>query len=480
MVLFGRISLKKLLVLALILLNIFMFLLVRLRLNQGHEDAVSAVQDGSSRSPGPPSRRHVISVSKVKGYERSVNVSVDSVWYRRSLATSDKWVSVDFDSSVWLWKAGYLCNRYCKPKREIVVFGLKQSGHVAVGQYAFVRYKAANECVPLHSSAIARASSLGSRIFSKNGDGELQLEPHLWTGLLQRSSGIPLSITFTARQKCRQPLWNTETLVHHIDQNPLQDLKAIGICNPDVLQLNASLQEARKIIEWIEMNKLLGVEHFTLYVAGWQQLRHEYPDVAKVLKQYVREDMLKIVKWGNEKGNNLMRAVECLYRNYDKVSRVIVASVNELVVPRRHSNLHQMISSLKLNRCRVIRFFTTQWFRSEMDSPRNVSSNSYCSSEQIPYFLEQTTRYQHPSKDKRTWAILVEPLCLSNAVQLIAQFFNDKEVYLVPSHIATRHEYRQTDPLASSQTLQDPVMNSYQSTVIEAVKNRLCPSSVTN
>lgn len=479
-----RLPLRKFL-LVIMFLDIVAFLVVRHRLD-GSPAVVNSQRLGAS-SPADLASRELSAV-ETNEYVGSVNISIEDTTYQQGLVVlkhvhwnttaSDEWVSIGIGSGIWLWKTAYFCNQYCKLGREIVVIGLKKGGLSAVGQYAFIRYRGSNECVPLHSSEIAAPVSLASHISNKKSTNNLQLRPYFWTGLLQHASNIPLSITFSARHKCREQLWNTQLLVHHIDEDPLQVTKKVGLCSPKVLQLNTSLLERRKIIDWIEMNKLLGVERITLYTTGWQQQDH-YPDMARILNSYIHEGLLEVVEWGSPEGSDLMRSVECIYRNYDKVNRVIVSDLNELVVPRGHTDMHQMIRSLRLTQCIVVRFHVTQWFSDEIESSTNSSTrdSTYCPIEGIPIFLQQTVRYQHPTKDSRKWAVLVEPMCLSNAMHLMTQFFTGRDMYLVPSNVATRHQYGQMALPSSANTLRDTIMNTYQSAIREAVQNRLCPST---
>ncbi|XP_049869352.1 uncharacterized protein LOC126369102 [Pectinophora gossypiella] len=101
------------------------------------------------------------------------------------------------------------------------------------------------------------------------------------------------------------------------------------------------------MVEWIEMNRLLGVSHFYMYEGSVTD------QVSCLLSHYQRQGLLTLFPWnlpGPVKHKISTRAQvaalnDCLYRSMSTTGWLLVTDTDELVIPRHHSNLTTLLDS---------------------------------------------------------------------------------------------------------------------------------------
>ncbi|XP_056644663.1 beta-1,4-galactosyltransferase galt-1 [Diorhabda sublineata] len=119
-----------------------------------------------------------------------------------------------------------------------------------------------------------------------------------------------------------------------------------GVCvKPLHFEYNRDLQ----ILEFIEFNRLLGVEHFTFYnhTIGNQ--------VNCILKDYAEKGLVTILPWNLDmvsqkdiRTEGLFASLnDCLYRSMYKFSHILLIDLDEYILPKYNDTLGQMIDHLK-------------------------------------------------------------------------------------------------------------------------------------
>lgn len=103
--------------------------------------------------------------------------------------------------------------------------------------------------------------------------------------------------------------------------------------------------QAPQILEFIELNRILGVQHFTFYnhTIGEQ--------VACILKRYIAEGVVTVLPWKLNMASQkeirtegLFAALnDCLYRSMYKFSHVLLIDLDEFIMPRNNDTLPQLI-----------------------------------------------------------------------------------------------------------------------------------------
>lgn len=101
-----------------------------------------------------------------------------------------------------------------------------------------------------------------------------------------------------------------------------------------------------QLIEFVELNKLLGINHFTFYTgfvgAG----------VNCVLNSYMKQNIASVHAWKLNnfskteiRTENMFAALnDCLYRNMFNSSYIVFIDVDEFIVPRFNTTLLELIA----------------------------------------------------------------------------------------------------------------------------------------
>ncbi len=107
--------------------------------------------------------------------------------------------------------------------------------------------------------------------------------------------------------------------------------------------------DAQALVEFFEMNRILGAEYFTVYT-------HSITDsVSKVLNQYVREGVVEVIDWKINtmtEGHSLFYygqyviMHDCLYRNMHTAKYLHFNDADEVTVPRQDKNWTQLMAKV--------------------------------------------------------------------------------------------------------------------------------------
>jgi len=129
-----------------------------------------------------------------------------------------------------------------------------------------------------------------------------------------------------------------------------------------VSPLNIAYNNHRQLIEWIEVNRLLGAERFVFYNYSTGS------DASAVLRRYEQEGVVRVVQWHLLMPVDVWPPVvprvepaiyyfgqvaalnECLYRNSLSSRFIVFQDVDEILVPRRRLTWLQMIADVSPKR----------------------------------------------------------------------------------------------------------------------------------
>ncbi|XP_073945240.1 uncharacterized protein [Choristoneura fumiferana] len=103
------------------------------------------------------------------------------------------------------------------------------------------------------------------------------------------------------------------------------------------------------LVEWFELNRLLGVSHFYMYN---ESLR---APVACVLERYRREGLVTLLPWNLpfisrleiRTGGQYAAFSDCLYRSMPSAGWLLIIDVDEVVIPQRERTLPALLSALR-------------------------------------------------------------------------------------------------------------------------------------
>lgn len=99
------------------------------------------------------------------------------------------------------------------------------------------------------------------------------------------------------------------------------------------------------MLEFIELNKIMGVEHFTFY-------NHTIgKEVDCILRDYISKGIVTMLPWKLNMASQkeirtegLFAALnDCLYRSMYRYSHVVLVDLDEYIIPRHNDTLMQLI-----------------------------------------------------------------------------------------------------------------------------------------
>ncbi|CAG2257473.1 glycosyltransferase family 92 protein F13G3.3-like [Mytilus edulis] len=147
----------------------------------------------------------------------------------------------------------------------------------------------------------------------------------------------PTSVTLS-RKFCQLPSQMLPVIY------PTEIIKKFTIC---VAPLHGPYDNVNELIEMIELNKILGADHFTFYNFNISSR------VNRILDHYIKQGMVDIVPWNMP--INLTRIHyygqmaalnDCLYRNRHKSRYIVVQDMDEFIIPKKHRTWHEMMLDL--------------------------------------------------------------------------------------------------------------------------------------
>ncbi|XP_018565860.1 uncharacterized protein LOC108906905 isoform X2 [Anoplophora glabripennis] len=337
----------------------------------------------------------------------------------------------------------------------------------------------------------------------------------LWYKVNDFNSSYHMSVTVPGKIKVIRENWNLKysacfvmcpltnrtvpaavSVVARVRDHPANLLAVINNFNESipanrfavcVKPLHFDYNREMQILEFIELNRLLGVEHFTFYN---HTIGHQ---VACVLRDYADRGMVTMLPWQLNmvsqkeiRTEGLFAALnDCLYRSMYKYSHVLLIDLDEYVVPKHNDTLPQLIDYLnhRLNTRTTgsfsfqNAFFYLQWEDDDsvygFDDP--VSANLVT--------LRKTRRRSklHPHKQRSKYICKPE-LTVEAGNHFVWEFVPGHGTLNVPADAAILHHYRICefggDDCIKTASVVDTTAYRYKNVLTEAVKaryNRLRP-----
>ena len=140
---------------------------------------------------------------------------------------------------------------------------------------------------------------------------------------------------------------NNQTLVTLPVTQPPKPEKVgdLLVCTKDIYiphDRNYENLEVNMFIEWVEMNRLLGVDHITVHIHSLTSNMH------KILYFYYKTGYLDFVSMGPNRGDPFLlprafAAIDCVYRNMHSYRWVVNIDPDEMLVPRHFTNLKELL-----------------------------------------------------------------------------------------------------------------------------------------
>ncbi|XKL60306.1 hypothetical protein PGB90_001322 [Kerria lacca] len=217
----------------------------------------------------------------------------------------------------------------------------------------------------------------------------------------------------------------------------------IAIC---VKPLHSYFDKTLELIEYIELNKILGISHFTFYDASTG------PNANCILEKYRNEGLISVLPWRLRMKSKIEIRTEgmfaalndCLYRNMYIFPYVAFIDTDEFIVPRFNFTLMQLIRwlSSRYNTSTVSSysfqnaFFYLQW----MDDPNVEFANDI--EKKLITFRKTRRRIKLNAHKQRSKYIAKPKNVVEVGNHFVWQFFPNQNTLNIPPDIAILHHYR--------------------------------------
>lgn len=229
---------------------------------------------------------------------------------------------------------------------------------------------------------------------------------------------------------------NTKTM-NGIINIPIEE--NIAVC---VKPLHYEYNKVFNLIEFIELNRILGVRHFILY-------NHTVgPDVDCVLQEYIGSGIITMLSWNlNMKSQKEIRTEglfaalnDCLYRTMNRFKYVLMIDIDEFIIPNKHRNLLSMLRSISINGHRTGAYsFQNSFFYSQWPDDRLISrSLGY----NLTTLLKTKRKSQLNIHKQRSKCIVIPENVVEMGNHFVWEFLPTKLMTNIDPKVALLHHYR--------------------------------------
>ena len=230
--------------------------------------------------------------------------------------------------------------------------------------------------------------------------------------------------------------------------------------------LNNRYDDYPQLIEWIEVNLLLGVNHFVIY-------NHSSGSkVAKVLKHYSKKGLVDVVQWKvpvEVEGYpaevayyaQVLALNDCLYRSKKTSTYIVNTDLDEVIVPKLESNYRTMLQ--EIGGTQLVYSFKNVFFHSDTQGKHGPAKKLTLS----------TLRFQ--TRSKFIWPVNQRSKMIINtkaSLPLMIHHPQNVHSFEVPSNQALLHHYRRQlwQDNREVETVEDASMNRFSEQLIRNVK----------
>lgn len=214
----------------------------------------------------------------------------------------------------------------------------------------------------------------------------------------------------------------------------------IAVC---VKPLHYEFNKVLNLIEFIEMNRILGINHFVLY-------NHTVgPEVDCVLQEYIEAGVVTMLPWHLDmvsqkeiRTEGLFAALnDCLYRTMNRFKYVLMIDIDELIIPYRHKDLTSLLRVLSgANGERTGAFsFRNAFFYSQWPDDKSVADSlTY----PLITLLKTRRKAQMNIHKQRSKCIVIPENVVEMGNHFVWEFIPRKMMVNIDPKIGALHHYR--------------------------------------
>ena len=259
---------------------------------------------------------------------------------------------------------------------ELVVFGAYLDDRKSVSEYGVVRVFTVTS-VPDKLNVICQLWYEGSESPTEVASSHenvgrglkvraIKYQERMYTCPLPKGVSHPVNLSLVF-EHCQQ-----STMLVKIVKPERQQVHDIGIC----VAISYGTLDPYRLVEWIELNQILGVGEFNLYDS------HLHKTSRQVLDHYEKLGIVKVrpsapavPSWCYwcQKLTVIPAFNDCLYRNMYRYKHTLVIDVDEFIIPQKETNLKDLIKvySQRTNNFPALIFRNAYFFLDFESEPMN-------------------------------------------------------------------------------------------------------------
>ena len=244
--------------------------------------------------------------------------------------------------------------------------------------------------------------------------------------------------------------------------------------------------EPQKVIEWIEVHRILGAEVITIY------LQDDLVEVYNAIEPYIKDGTVEVLEWrlrepvirGYTRDYGQSGTInECAYRNLYKVKYLAMYDIDEFIIPQSDmitwqemfTNIEKLV---QLDKYASYVLYNTNFLDSDKHLPEAELLNSMCPKLSMPLFVKRTDRDAHP-QDFRSPKLFYQLHAFETGQVHFVRVWRKgyEQQYYVPADIGLTHHYRSwtESDVKDREVLHDAnVMSKYAKAVLQALEKRIC------
>ncbi len=221
----------------------------------------------------------------------------------------------------------------------------------------------------------------------------------------------------------------------------------IGLC----VQTPVYETDFDALVSFVEMYKILGVDLFTMYYVSSNSTRQMMD-----LLWNMYSDVLDIIEWNPlftmdtsvlHYHGQVLAINDCLYRNIGRVKYLIFVDLDELIVPRKHKDLKEMLKELDAAHLDSYVFLNVLYLESKVFSLKKKvtqMSKKLCCNRKLPKYLHHFNQvdchFDYFSRSK----LIVKPSLVSDMdIHNVCKRISNNTTHLqIPPQLGFTHHYR--------------------------------------
>ena len=226
------------------------------------------------------------------------------------------------------------------------------------------------------------------------------------------------------------------------------------------------------MVSWLEIQRVIGVEHITIYN------QNIGPLILETLQSYQRKGFVDIIDWKLDNTENrigvngqLGLINDCFYRYLGKSQYILFIDKDELIIPHSKSNLKEMIKYINERQHHITqyRFYNSFWH--DVGEVVSEAENYMIRNIYTPVYFKRTHRTKDCPSTTRYKNIIEAKYAARIGVHHVYSMKKGQKRYQVPVGIGLMHHYRSPDYAINEAMIRDDIMSKYVEEVMSNMLN---------